>query len=147
MSHNINDFQGFMEKVSDTVQPQSIINTLHSLDQQGIDSNNYELHIRHEDAMTVEYVLKVYLPGINLQITYCNEESNNNTESYRMVNYLEVTVHTHTYISRESDPHELRVDFGDYFFVMGDNPGFSGGYCSGVSGLIKDVMVIQGMED
>ena len=146
MSHKINDFQGFMEKVSDTVRPQSISNTLHSLDQQGIDSN-YELHIRREDVMTVEYVLKVYLPGINLQITYCNEESNNNTESYRMVNYLEVTVHTHTYISRESEPHELRVDFGDYFFVKGDNPGFSDRYCSEVSGLIKEVRVIQGMED
>ena len=146
MSHKINDFQGFMEKVSDTVRPQSINNTLHSLDQQGIDSN-YELHIRREGVMTVEYVLKVYLPGINLQITYCNEESNNNTESYRKVNYLEVTVHTHTYISRESEPHELRVDFGDYFFVKGDNPGFSGGYCSGVSGLIKEVRVIQGMGD
>lgn len=146
MSHKINDFQGFMEKVSDTVRPQSINNTLHSLDQQGIDSN-YELHIRREDVMTVEYVLKVYLPGINLQITYCNEESNNNTESYRRVNYLEVTVHTHTYISRESEPHELRVDFGDYFFVKGDNPGFSDRYCSEVSGLIKEVRVIQGMED
>ena len=40
--------ENFMEKVSDTVRPQSINNTLHSLDQQGIDSNNYELHIRRD---------------------------------------------------------------------------------------------------
>lgn len=131
---DFDQFDGFMEKVSEIVRPVSIINTLHCLDEQGCNSEHNEIRIKSKDFVTVEYTLIAELNNQDIEIT---AEPDNWKEVYHDVRYLIVKVNAHTRVEK----HEFVVDFENKYYVIEEEDWAS--TCAWNPGLIKEIRILK----
>lgn len=108
---DFDQFDGFMEKVSESVRPMSILNTLYSLDEQGCNSKNNKIHITRNDNVTVEYTLFAELDNQDIEIT---TEPDNSKQVYYNVCCIIVIVKGHTRVENQ----EFFVDFENAYHVV-----------------------------
>ena len=86
-------FIGFMERVSEQIRPQSIINTLSCLDKQEV-AYMYKVHINKIDLRTVEYWSDIAFDNKDIKIVY--EDRGVHEEIFNNVIELSVTVRANT---------------------------------------------------
>lgn len=131
---DFDQFDGFMEKVTENVKPVSILNTLHSLDEQGCNSEHNEIRIKGKDFVTVEYTLIAELDNQDIEIT---TEPDNCKNVYHNVCYLMVKVKAHTRVEKQ----EFIVDFENEYYVIEEDDWAS--TCAWNPGLIKEIRILK----
>lgn len=130
---DFDQFDGFIEKVGESVRPMSILNTLHSLDEQGCNSKNNKIHITRNDDVTAEYTLFAELDNQDIEIT---TEPDNSKQVYYNVCCVVVIVKVHTRVEKQ----EFFVDFENAYHIIGEHGWPS--RCSWNPGLIKEIRIL-----